>query len=220
MTRLVFMGTPEFAVPSLAALLRRGLRRRRRADQGRSARGPRPEAGGVSRQTVGAGPRTDDPTAEHAAHRRGAGRAGRPRAGRDRGRGLRPDPAAGGARPAPVRLHQRPRLGAAALARGRAHRRGHPRRRRRGRRQHHADGCRGRHRPDAQRGVSAHRRRRHDRHAHPEARRPGGRSAGADAAALAGRRTRRPSRSRRRASPGPRALQRKKGRSTGPSRQR
>ncbi len=42
--------------------------------------------------------------------------------------------------------------------------------------------------PMLERGVSAHRGRRHDRHAHPEARQPGGRSAGADAAALAGRR--------------------------------
>ncbi len=114
MTRCVFMGTPEFAVPSLGGLAGRGLRHRRRADQGRSARGPRPEAGGVAGQTACAGPRPDDPAAADAAHRRGPGRAGRPRAGRDRGRGLRPDPAPEGARPAPVRLHQRPRLGAAA----------------------------------------------------------------------------------------------------------
>ena len=42
--------------------------------------------------------------------------------------------------------------------------------------------------PMLERGVSAHRNRRHDGHPHPEARCVGGRSAGADAAALAGRR--------------------------------
>ena len=188
MTRLVFMGTPEFAVPSLAALLDAGydvVGVLTKEDQP-AGRGQKLEESPIKQLAQAHG--LDDPTAAHAARRRSAGRVGRPRAGRDRRRGLRPDPAARGARLAPLRVHQRPRLGAAALARGRAHRRGHPCRRRGGRRQHHADGCRGRHRPDAQRGVSAHRRRRHDGHAHPEARQPGGRSAGADAAALAGRR--------------------------------
>ena len=87
--------------------------------------------------------------------RGGAGGVRRARRRCRGGRGLWADPAAADPRRAAARLPQRPRLAAAALARRGADPARDPGRRRRDRRDHHADGGRARHRADAGERESA-----------------------------------------------------------------
>ena len=152
--RLIFAGTPDFAVPSLQALLDAGYaveavytQPDRPAGRGRQLRASPLKARAAAAGHPGI-------PARHPARCCRAGGTGRPGAGFAGGGRLRPDPAAGGAgHPAPG-LRQRPRLAAAALARRGADSLGAAGGRRRDRRQPHADGRRSRYRAGVRASAS------------------------------------------------------------------
>ena len=149
--RIVFMGTPDFAVPTLDALVEAGHEVRRGlcpAAAAGGARQGRAQAPVHERAEAARASRCERrcPCAIRRSRRGFA--ALEPTGG---GRGLRPDPAQADPRGARRRLPQRPRLAAAALARGGADPARDPRRRPDHRRDHHADGGRARHRADAAR---------------------------------------------------------------------
>ena len=140
--RIVFFGTPEFAVPSLEALLARAVQVVRRRHPAGQAAGPLPLDAGAAAGQAGGGARRASrccsPTARRATSSSPRSAALEPELGVVVAYGhiLRPDVLV-----APHARHdQRACLAAAALARRRADPVGHPGRRSRDRHQHHADG--------------------------------------------------------------------------------
>ena len=168
--RLAFMGTADFAVPSLAALIEAGHDVAAVYTQPTRPRGRGPQAPALAGR--GAGGREKHRGADAGAARRVGNRGIRGARSRCRRcRGLWADPAAGGARRAATRLRQCACVAVAALARRGADRARDPRRRRRDRRHHHADGGGARYRPDPAGRSRADRPARHrrgaSRHAKP-----------------------------------------------------
>ena len=149
--RIAFMGTPDFAVPTLDALIAAG-----HEVVAVYTQPPRPAGRGKALSPLprpaprrGAGIEVRTPVIAARRRRAGGVRGARPRC--RGGRRLWADPARADPRRAALRLPQRPRLAAAALARRGADPAGDPRRRQAHRRHHHADGARPRHRADARR---------------------------------------------------------------------
>ena len=140
--RVLFYGTPAFALPTLPGAARPPSR-----DGRRDAAGPagRPRAAGAGLAGEGAGPGARDPRAPAGpAPRPGLARAPRRARGRRRGRrGVRPDPSAGGPRRARARVDQRARVAAPAVSRRGPDRVGHHPRRARDRDHDLPDGSRG-----------------------------------------------------------------------------
>ena len=138
--RLIFMGTPDFAVPTLLALVAHGheiaavyTRAPKPAGRGMKLQPTPGRAGGAAARHS----RADADDIEDAGSARGISRPQR-RCGRRRG--LWHDPAAGNSRCAAARLLQPARLAAAALARRCADQPRHHGRRRRERRHGDEDG--------------------------------------------------------------------------------
>ena len=138
--RIVFFGSPDFALPSLEALVAIGARGRPR----RLAAGEAGRPVGRSRRPArrATRPRARPPglPAADPEGRRGRRAARRGGGGPLRRRRLREDPRPARPRPAAPRLRERPRLGPPALARRLAGPGGAPRRRRGDGRLDHADG--------------------------------------------------------------------------------
>ena len=145
--RLIFMGTPDFAVPTLVELVGRG-----HDIAAVYTRAPKPAGRGMELQADagrarGAALRPPGADAEDAAQRRGAARHSRAHRRRCRGGGrLRADPAEADSRRGAARLLQPACLAAAALARRRADQPRHHGGRRRKRRHGDEDGGGARHR--------------------------------------------------------------------------
>ncbi len=162
--RLAFMGTPDFAVPALAALVGGRPRRSPRSIPSRRGRPAAARSRAVARCSARpsgwpAGAHADEPARRRRSRRRSRRSALDAAVVAAYGLIL-PQPMLDAPR---LRLPQHPRLAAAALARCGADPARDPGRRRRDRRHHHADGRRPRHRPDAAARGGADRRRRHRR---------------------------------------------------------
>ena len=157
--KVLFYGTPEFALPTLEALLEHHTVRGR-SHPARQARRSRPAREPSARQGARAGRGHSRAPAAAPARSRLAGAAGRARRRGGGGGRLRADPAQDRAGCSAARLHQCPRVDPAALPRSRAHRVGHHARRDRDGHHHVPDGSRHGHGRHAPHRVHGHRRRR------------------------------------------------------------